>query len=116
DAKPVGTDILRRIRRPDLAQVTQGHVMMLQAASWAVEDRQVLHGLGVPVLEAAVADAARLDLPAPANGFERVMRGPAALLQAIEGKRPLTRWDHVGKLFDLEIFRLLFQFHGTRGG
>src|SRR5712692_7060459 len=75
DPKPVGPNVLGGVRRPGPPEVTQGHVMMLQATLWSMEDGEVLHSPGVPVFEAAVADSLRLDLPAPANGPQCVVRG-----------------------------------------
>src|SRR5262249_44411274 len=62
----------------------------------------------------AVGETPYLDAPATAQGGQRVRRGPAAFLQAIERVRPVRRGDG-GDFLDVEIIRLLFDFHGRKG-
>ncbi len=90
--------------------------MMFQTALRSVENREVLDRLGVAIFEAAVCDSPRLNLPTPANRLERIMRGPATLFQPIKCKRSRIRRHDVRQLFNLEIFRLLFDLHGRGSG
>ena len=78
-AEAVGADVGRVVGARHLAEVLDRDALVVQVAARAVEDGQVLDRDGVAVLQAAVGQAARLDLPAAADGGQRVGRGPAAL-------------------------------------
>ena len=65
----------------------QRNGVVIQAAARAVMDRQVLNGVGVAILEAAVMEPLRRDVPAAADRGEGVGRRPAAFFEAIERER-----------------------------
>src|SRR5215203_328261 len=77
-------------------------------------DREVLKGVGVAVLEPAVVEAVRGDLPATADRGQGVGRCPAALVQFVKCERTPLAGSDVRQLLDAEVVRLLFDLHGAR--
>src|SRR5439155_6431665 len=116
EAEAVGADLLRFKRPVALTEIGQVNALVRELACRAAADRQVLDGVGVPVLETPVGDAAGIQPPAPPHGQHRVGRGPAALVQAVQ--RVLARLGRlqVGQLFHEEIVGLLFELHGSGPG
>src|SRR5262249_6574485 len=86
DVKTVGADVSGAVRSRELTKISNCDVVVPQAALRAMEDGEVLYGCGVPILEASIGQAARLNLPAAANSGQRIRRGPAALLQPVESE------------------------------
>src|SRR5579859_2901289 len=84
---------------------------MGQSAAWAVENGEVLHRVGMPVLEPAIGKPAQVEVPAAADCLHRIGRRPAAFFQAIQGKRAALAGDGVGQLLDLEVLGPLFDLH-----
>ena len=74
--------------------------MMLKPAAGAAVDRQILDGLGVSILEAAVGDAVGSYVPAAANRGNRVSGRPAAFLQTVERERAVAARRYVGQFLD----------------
>src|SRR5262249_30633909 len=102
----------RRERLGDFAEIRDGDALVRQIALGTAEDRQKLPGPGVTVLQAAVRHAAMVDAPAPADRRQSVRRRPTLFLQSIKRERTVLPGRAVGRLLHLEIFGLLFQFHG----
>ena len=77
----------------------------LQGLPWPVNDRQVLDGAGMPVLQPGIADAAAGEVPAPADGLDGLERTQPLLAQPIEGvaTRPIRPGHR--QLFHPEVFR-----------
>ncbi len=77
-----------------------------------VLDRDVLPGEGVPVLQAAVADAVALQVQRPQHAVDRFQRAERPFRQAIQRERSPVR-HAIGEFLDDEIFRAAFEFHGA---
>ena len=108
----------KRLARMSVGGVRRGHLAEVltrdraggQVAPRAVVDGQVLHRAGVAILQPAVGQAAEVDLPAAADGGQGVGRGPAGLLQAVEGERAAVAGGDVGQLLDLEVIGVSLSF------
>src|SRR5262249_15497975 len=110
--EPVRTNIVRSIRFRHLTEVVQSDGLVGQPAPRSVENREVLDGVGVAILEPAVGNPAPVHLPAAADRSDRIQGGPAALFQPIKGKQSLVRGGNIGEFLYLKIVRVLFEFHG----
>src|SRR5262249_39582138 len=111
EAEAVSPDVPGGVTGRHLAQVLQGNSVVRQATRGPVEDGEGLGRLGMPVLEASVGDAAKVQLPAPPDRLDRIRGRPAALFQAVKRERPLLPGDYVGKLLNLKILGLLLELH-----
>ncbi len=116
DAEAVGADVAGFVGTRHLAKVFQRDAFLMELATRAVENGEVLHGARVTILQAAVSDAARLNLPAAAHCGQGIRRGPATLLQTIERMVAAAGGDQVGKLLDLKILGPLLDLHGRTIG
>src|SRR5579875_425154 len=108
--KAIGPNISRRVGCGNLAEILHNDVVMMQIAARAVENGQVLHRGGVAIFQTTVGETARFEAPAAAYRRQRVQRGPAAFLQAIQSIRAVGGGD-CGKFLNLKIVRLLFDLH-----
>ena len=83
--KAIAANLFGKKRAGNLPQVGDGEALMRQPSLRAAKHGEVLDGLGVAILEAAVGEPAPVELPAPPDRLQGIRSGPAALLHLPQG-------------------------------
>ncbi len=77
----------------------------LQGLPWPVDNRQVLDGAGMAVLQPGIADATAGEVPSAADGLDGLERTQPLLAQSIEGVATPSIRPGQRQLFHPEVFR-----------
>src|SRR5262249_1021084 len=109
--EPVGTHRARGVRFGHLAEILHAHALLMQPPLGTAKDGEILNRVGVPVLEPAVGESPKVDVPAAPDDLQSVGSCPVALSEPVEGGRAVTAGGDVGQLLDLKILGLLLDLH-----
>ena len=99
-----------------LPQIGGRHALMLEVPPRTIQNGQILRGMRVTVLEAAIGEPGKVDLPPAPDGLQRIRRGPPLLVETVEGEGTLSAWGESRLLLNAKVLGGLLELHRGASG